>query len=318
MALVRLPPHHPSRSTPWGLLPRIVRTHVVYINAPPLLPSRPSIGDHLLCPMHPTAGQPPPPPPMPRSLPMVHRAHSRRDTRPPFLTQSLMLPLPSPPPYTRAMPPPPPLHGLPWDSPGGVQDCLNCPAGTLGTLTGQASCTTLCPAGSYCPAGVTVPLACGNATRFCPLGSPAPTLVLPGFYSAGGTDVTRRVQQNECLGGWRMVPRFSPPPPHPTSHKHKHPHPRQSHSLARGACFFSPAPTLRALFSFFCQLRSPLPPAHPHLHSACVAAYSWALPQPLLPPSLPPLLCRWLLLRQWCHHPLPHGAVQGGYRRYLD
>jgi hypothetical protein len=25
-------------------------------------------------------------------------------------------------------------------------------------------------------------------------------MVLPGFYSAGGTDASRRVQQNECLG----------------------------------------------------------------------------------------------------------------------
>jgi hypothetical protein len=65
-----------------------------------------------------------------------------------------------------------------------------CPAGYYGSVAGLAdsTCSGLCPAGYYCPAGSVNPRekGCGSAEFFCPEGSVLPLRVFEGYYSIGG------------------------------------------------------------------------------------------------------------------------------------
>jgi hypothetical protein len=76
---------------------------------------------------------------------------------------------------------------------GGLR--LPCPAGTYSSSIGSESCAAnQCLAGSFCPDGSTSPTAglcypdplnppVWPATYYCPAGTPAPQLVLPGYYT---------------------------------------------------------------------------------------------------------------------------------------
>ena len=65
------------------------------------------------------------------------------------------------------------------------------------------NCDGACTQGYYCPAGSTVAnvSVCGNLTVVCPAGSGAPTVVLPGNYSAGGASNATMVAQLPCPAG---------------------------------------------------------------------------------------------------------------------
>lgn len=90
-----------------------------------------------------------------------------------------------------------------------------CPAGRYGSVTGLQSrvCEDHCAAGYYCPEGSTSPrqkkcgdylleldpsltvgaleLRTASNAYFCPVGSPVPLLVSPGFFTKNGTSFTR-------------------------------------------------------------------------------------------------------------------------------
>ena len=55
--------------------------------------------------------------------------------------------------------------------------------------------------GYYCVAGTTAAAPCGSAAVYCPPGSAAPMVVLAGYFSAGGANVTVQNQQNQCPSG---------------------------------------------------------------------------------------------------------------------
>jgi len=79
---------------------------------------------------------------------------------------------------------------------------IPCPAGRFG-FTGavNANCTGLCLAGYYCPSASTsaTQFDCGADNLFCPTGSSVPLVVATGYYSTGGTAVTR-TGQSSCVG----------------------------------------------------------------------------------------------------------------------
>jgi hypothetical protein len=79
----------------------------------------------------------------------------------------------------------------------------SCPAGRYGSTTGinSASCTGLCTAGYYCPAGSSSATAvrCGGNTVYCPPGAPAPVNVSVGHFSVGTAGM--RSDQQQCGPG---------------------------------------------------------------------------------------------------------------------
>lgn len=70
---------------------------------------------------------------------------------------------------------------------GGIR--YSCPAGRYGSRAQeyQQNCTGVCRPGYYCPeeSRSATAIACGDASVYCPEGSPAPIPVSEGFYSAG-------------------------------------------------------------------------------------------------------------------------------------
>jgi hypothetical protein len=76
---------------------------------------------------------------------------------------------------------------------GGVK--YDCPAGSYGTEFGEtnSACNGLCEEGYMCTAGSTSKkqLPCGDPDRYCPPGTITPSVVKSGYYSTGGTEVTR-------------------------------------------------------------------------------------------------------------------------------
>jgi hypothetical protein len=93
-------------------------------------------------------------------------------------------------------------------------DRVDASGGGLGSLDDcSATCASgycpgePCPAGHYCPAETAPGHAknhahpCGSPTLFCPAASSAPTPVSAGFYSTGGTAITRSGQAS-CDPGW--------------------------------------------------------------------------------------------------------------------
>lgn len=73
----------------------------------------------------------------------------------------------------------------------------SCPAGRFGTpgMT-SSTCAGACNAGFYCPTRSTSPYQymCLGDTLYCPRGSGAPQSVATGYYSTGGTALTRTSQ----------------------------------------------------------------------------------------------------------------------------
>ena len=74
-----------------------------------------------------------------------------------------------------------------------------CPAGTYGDSEGltTSACSGPCSPGYYCPVASASHQQheCGGEHAYCPLGSPAPVPVEPGFYAAGGNVNTRHGQR---------------------------------------------------------------------------------------------------------------------------
>ena len=80
-----------------------------------------------------------------------------------------------------------------------------CPAGTYGNTTGlsTASCSGLCQAGFYCPAGSTSPkqYACGDEDVYCPPVAGKPIQTQKGYY-------TSTVEEECGPGKWRNLNDF--------------------------------------------------------------------------------------------------------------
>ena len=72
---------------------------------------------------------------------------------------------------------------------------LNCPAGRYGTNFGEVDslCEGECLEGFYCPLGSISPkqIPSGDPGKFTRLGASTPEVVREGYYSTGGTSVTR-------------------------------------------------------------------------------------------------------------------------------
>ena len=70
-----------------------------------------------------------------------------------------------------------------------------CPAGSYGLKFGEtlSSCDGLCEAGYQCTAGSTSSkqIPCGDPNVYCSVGTHTPVSVQAGYYSTGGTEVTR-------------------------------------------------------------------------------------------------------------------------------
>lgn len=69
-----------------------------------------------------------------------------------------------------------------------------CPAGKYSNTTGSSSClSNECEEGFFCPAESTSPRqnSCGSPSLYCPSGSKEPIRVPEGFYSTGGSLITR-------------------------------------------------------------------------------------------------------------------------------
>lgn len=71
-----------------------------------------------------------------------------------------------------------------------------------------SSCSGTCAEGYYCPAGSTAAKqeTCGGNNLYCPAGSATPKAVTIGYYSSGGTNITRNAQiacekGNFCVAG---------------------------------------------------------------------------------------------------------------------
>jgi hypothetical protein len=86
---------------------------------------------------------------------------------------------------------------------GGVK--APCSGGTFSALPAATSaCTSLCPAGYFCPDGSSSPTAnpCGSADKYCPAGSSAPLAVDAGSYSTPANGpVTNRSGLLQCGPG---------------------------------------------------------------------------------------------------------------------
>jgi hypothetical protein len=83
---------------------------------------------------------------------------------------------------------------------GGVR--TSCAAGRYGTAAGTATpdvaCAGTCTAGYFCPEGSSgTAEPCGDATVFCPEGTPSRMSVLPGFYTSG-SGLLLATQQSIC------------------------------------------------------------------------------------------------------------------------
>lgn len=82
---------------------------------------------------------------------------------------------------------------------------VQCPAGTYGAERGlsSANCSGLCHPGYFCPPGTpsATEHACGTAAMYCPIGSAAPLVVQPGYYSVGSTPDTAH-EQRICPAGY--------------------------------------------------------------------------------------------------------------------
>lgn len=85
-----------------------------------------------------------------------------------------------------------------------------CPAGRFGNQVGETSplCSGSCSRGYFCPAGVTSPTAnsCGGPGFECRTGAISPVAVPEGYYSVGGTNLTRFFHRecelgHYCTGG---------------------------------------------------------------------------------------------------------------------
>ncbi|GMH83062.1 hypothetical protein TrST_g8014 [Triparma strigata] len=83
--------------------------------------------------------------------------------------------------------------------------CLSCPAGKYQEDPGQDACVD-CPAGYFCPERTVNPIACGSKALYCPLNSGVVQVVSDGYYSIGGTEITRHGEAicdagTFCIGG---------------------------------------------------------------------------------------------------------------------
>ena len=91
----------------------------------------------------------------------------------------------------------------------------SCPAGRYGHTSGinLATCSGLCTAGFYCPAGSTSATAspCGGSSVYCPSGASLPINVSAGYYSVG--TVGQRSDQQQCAPGSYCVGGVSIPCP---------------------------------------------------------------------------------------------------------
>lgn len=71
---------------------------------------------------------------------------------------------------------------------------VTCPAGRYGGQPGLTNntCSGLCSEGYYCPIASqsATQYECGNRNVYCPVGSPAPVAVTPGFYTNGGVSAS--------------------------------------------------------------------------------------------------------------------------------
>ncbi len=80
-----------------------------------------------------------------------------------------------------------------------------CPAGSYGnsTMLSTPACTSLCDAGCACASASSSSCRapCGDASVYCPAGTPSPLTVDPGWYSAGGADASHRTGQIACPVG---------------------------------------------------------------------------------------------------------------------
>ncbi|GMH82603.1 hypothetical protein TrST_g12511 [Triparma strigata] len=68
--------------------------------------------------------------------------------------------------------------------------CLSCPPGKYQNVDGQDACVD-CPSGYFCPERTVIPIACGSAALYCPLNSGIVQAIHEGYYSTGGTEITR-------------------------------------------------------------------------------------------------------------------------------
>ncbi|KAF0705762.1 Aste57867_6919 [Aphanomyces stellatus] len=81
---------------------------------------------------------------------------------------------------------------------------LPCPAGTYGNATQlyHPTCSGLCPAGHVCAQATVEPQPCGSANVYCPVGSKLPRPIPAGYYSTGGTPITREASALCTLGSY--------------------------------------------------------------------------------------------------------------------
>eukprot|EP00501_MAST-03F_sp_TOSAG23-6_P001115 GSMAST32.ASY1.ANO1.1158.1 assembled CDS len=84
---------------------------------------------------------------------------------------------------------------------------IDCAPGVYGLEEGlaQDTCSDRCPSGYYCPAGTINPTAnasCGHVSFYCPAGSESPNNSQPGYYTVGGTPITRHAQRICPMGYW--------------------------------------------------------------------------------------------------------------------
>lgn len=100
-----------------------------------------------------------------------------------------------------------------------------CPAGTIGSTIHDASgdglgsleecngskcnsgyCeSSICPVGHYCNSATATASdakACGHVSFYCPAGSESPNNSQPGYYTVGGTPITRHAQRICPMGYW--------------------------------------------------------------------------------------------------------------------
>ena len=114
-------------------------------------------------------------------------------------------------------------HYCPENSTTAMQ--VKCPAGRYGDSLGLQSVecsvdcfegvcvrSSMCTKGYYCPEGSTSSRekSCGNETVYCPVGSPAPVVAPPGFYTVNGEAPIGRTQggsgyYNGVIGDISMV-----------------------------------------------------------------------------------------------------------------
>eukprot|EP01041_Mallomonas_annulata_P008856 gene8856-18351_t len=78
-----------------------------------------------------------------------------------------------------------------------------CPEGRYGVTEGSvnSSCTGVCRAGYYCPAGSTkaTERECGHTSLFCPIGSAFPIMVTPGYFTTGSDNISHSITSSSTM-----------------------------------------------------------------------------------------------------------------------